>query len=143
MSERRARQTDISTALSTLSLKADTLFFHRMTRRTILRLILLVLTRRPLVHPPLPQNTFDPSALLPGPTQNPASPSPPPVIISKDPVQDILLPKTLFVGSLTPGKELVRPLRSGREVAGESLWAARGLIYGQYHFKCLSRSHLY
>ncbi|KAL7412516.1 peroxisome membrane protein [Mrakia frigida] len=97
--------------------------------KTLLRLILLVLTRRPLIHPPLPQSTFDPSILLPPPSTSPSTAAPPPVIISKDPVGEILLPKTLFVGSLTPGKELVRPLRSGREVMGESLWAARGLIY--------------
>lgn len=102
-----------------------------LVSRTLLRLLLLLLTRRPLIHPPLPQSTFDPSILLPPPASSSTPAAPPPIIISQDPVGEILLSKTLFVGSLTPGKELVRPLRSGREVMGESLWAARGLMYGE------------
>jgi peroxin-16 len=97
--------------------------------RAVLRLILLLLTSRPLLSPPLPSPSLDPAlfAIPPSgstkaPTDSAASGRP------KDPIREILLPKTLFAGSLTPGRELVRAL-SPRGMLGEALHSVRGLIY--------------
>lgn len=98
--------------------------------RTFLRLVLLAITSRPTVHPPLPHPSFDTSLFFPPSSPStPPKPLPPPPTSKGDPVQEILLPKTLFVGSLTPGRELIRPLAGKRELAGEALHCARGLVY--------------
>lgn len=89
--------------------------------------------------PPLPAPSLDPS-LFASPTpgrssppsaSDPAANPPPPPSASgrpKDPIREILLPKTLFAGALTPGRSLVRAL-SPRGLAGEVLHAVRGLVY--------------
>lgn len=100
-----------------------------LARRAVLRLILLLLTSRPLLSPPLPSPSLDPALFAAAPAgSTKAEPSAADTGRPKDPIREILLPKTLFAGSLTPGRELVRAL-SPRGMLGEALHSVRGLIY--------------
>lgn len=108
--------------------------------RAVLRLILILLTARPVLTPPvgsasLDPTLFDPHAPVQGSspaasTPGSACPAPPPPSSPSrgDPIRQILLPKTLLAGSLTPARELVRPLTL-RQTIGEVLHSVRGLIY--------------
>lgn len=92
--------------------------------RSLLRLLLLLLTCRPLLHPLLPTTSLDPAQFAPSPPSTPPSPSSRP----KDPLKEILLPKTLYANSLTAPRDLVGRL-SSRGMVGEALYAMRGLLY--------------
>lgn len=120
--------------------------------------MLLKLTHRPLVYPPLPERDFDPTTLpslsnTTSPTLAPSSPqlSPPmtpdhlrnnlvplpphPLLTSAQAdmsAEDFLLPKALTTSAVKPSLSLVRPLSSPREWIGETIYVLRPLVYGTY-----------
>ncbi|KAI0788465.1 peroxisome membrane protein [Abortiporus biennis] len=127
--------------------------------KAVLRLILLKITRRPLVTPPIPEREFDPSVLpalsepSSSPTLAPSSPpssipstpehlrnnhvplpphpllTPPPPTQSALPVEDFLLPKALTTNSVRSPIALIKRLASPREWAGEIIYILRPLVY--------------
>ena len=127
--------------------------------RVILRLLLLKITRRPLLSPPIPERDFDPTSLPPSsntssPTLAPSSPSSsppatpehlrnnhvplplhpllasPPPTLSDTSVEDYLLPKALTTSSVKPSTSLVRILSSPQDWLAESIYISRPLVYG-------------
>ncbi|KAF8202919.1 peroxisomal membrane protein PEX16 [Pholiota molesta] len=120
-----------------------------------LRLLLLKLTNRPLVSPPLPERDFDPTTLPPqsnttSPTLAPSSPShsppmtpdhlrnnliplePHPLLTSSQSdvsAEDYLLPKALTTSSVKPSLSLVRPLLAPRDWIAEVVYVLRPLVY--------------
>jgi peroxin-16 len=125
--------------------------------KATLRILLLRITRRPLISPPIPERDFDPSALpistASTPTLAPSSPSmsqsetpqhlknnhipllpessltPPPPLQSQTFVEDYLLPKALTTSSVKPSLSLVRPLSSVTDWLSEFIYILRPLIY--------------
>jgi len=126
--------------------------------KAILRLVLLRITKRPLLSPPIPEREIDPSALLPesdtsSPTLAPSSPpsslpstpehlrnnhvplplhpllTPPPPTQSPVPVEDFLLPKALNTSSVKAPTSLVQPLTSPKDWLGEFVYILRPLVY--------------
>ena len=124
-----------------------------------MRLLILRITRRPLVLPPLPEREFDPSVAPPGslassptlaPSSAPSSPpstpehlknnhvplplhpllAPPPPTKSPTPVEDYLLPKALTTSSVKVPLALVKPLTSAKDWLAEIVYILRPLIYG-------------
>lgn len=127
--------------------------------RALLRFILLRISRRPLISPPIPERDFDPTSLPPPsnastPTLVPSSPSssppatpdhlrnnhiplpphqlftPPPPTRSDTSVEDYLLPKALTTSSVRPSTSLVRPLSSPQDWLSETIYILRPLVYG-------------
>ncbi|KAI6008219.1 peroxisomal membrane protein PEX16 [Pisolithus orientalis] len=126
--------------------------------KVILRLVMLRITRRPLVSPAIPERYFDPASLPPSsihssptlvPTTPPASPpatpdhlknnhvplqpsslmlTPPPGH-SDSSIEDYLLPKALTTSSVRPSLQLVAPLASIQDWLAEVIYVARPLIY--------------
>lgn len=129
--------------------------------RVILRFILLRITHRPLLSPPIPERDIDPASLPPSsihssPTLAPTSPSssPPPtpdhlknnrvplqpsaIMLTPPPpgradtsVEDYLLPKALTTASVRPSLQLVKPLLSVQDWIAEVMYILRPLIYGR------------
>lgn len=130
--------------------------------RTILRLMILKITRRPGISPPLPERDFDPSNVVPpstsstptlAPSSQSSSPSmspehlknnhlplevnnslltSPPPLTSDTPVEDYLLPKALSVNSVKSPTSIMRPLTSPSDWLSEVLYIMRPLVYGMY-----------
>ncbi|TFK77135.1 peroxisome membrane protein [Pluteus cervinus] len=100
--------------------------------KAVLRLMLLRITKRPLVHPPLPEREFDPSTLpdldsertSPHPLFNKSSPS-----SADSPVEDYLLPKALSTSNVRPPVTLISPLASPQDWVSEVLYTLRPLVY--------------
>ncbi|KAJ7487563.1 peroxisomal membrane protein PEX16 [Mycena galericulata] len=128
--------------------------------KAVLRVILLRITRRPLLSPPIPERDFDPTALpeysdTPSPTvaPSPLSSSPPatpthlqnnrvplpphPLLTSppqnstETPAEDYLLPKALTASSVKPSHSLLNTLSSHRDWLAEILYILRPLVYGK------------
>ncbi|EPQ60675.1 peroxisome membrane protein [Gloeophyllum trabeum ATCC 11539] len=126
--------------------------------KAVLRLVLLRITRRPLVTPPIPEREFDPSTLPPSntssPTLAPSSPrssSPistpdhlknnhtalpphtllttPPPLSMPSPVEDYLLPKALTISAVKTPTALMKTLSSPKDWLAEVIYAIRPLIY--------------
>ncbi|GJJ08803.1 hypothetical protein Clacol_003022 [Clathrus columnatus] len=128
------------------------------TVKAILRIILLKITRRPLVSPPLPERDFDPANLpsldpemLQTPLSNKQAPSssapdhlknnhvnidiPNPLLTEKprngtaSPVESYLLPKALSPSSLKEPTCLINSLSSPKDWLAELTYVLRPLIY--------------
>ncbi|KIJ21790.1 hypothetical protein PAXINDRAFT_165179 [Paxillus involutus ATCC 200175] len=129
------------------------------TIKVILRFVLLRITRRPLLSPPIPERDIDPASLPPSsihssPTLAPTIPSssppstpdhlknnrvplhpssvmltPPPPGRSDTSVEDYLLPKALTTSSVRPSLQLVKPLMSVQDWVAEAVYILRPLIY--------------
>ncbi|KAH8100683.1 peroxisomal membrane protein PEX16 [Cristinia sonorae] len=129
------------------------------TIKAVLRLILLKITRRPLISPLIPEREFDPSALpeiaddASSPTLAPSSPpaslpstpehfknnhiplpphpllTPPPPNQSPQPVEDYLLPKALTTASVKAPTSLIRAMSCPRDWLAEIVYTLRPLIY--------------
>ncbi|KZT02655.1 peroxisome membrane protein [Laetiporus sulphureus 93-53] len=126
--------------------------------KAVLRLLLLKITRRPLLTPPIPEREIDPSALPPdsdtsSPTLAPSSPpaslpstpehlknnhvqlplhpllTPPPPTQEPLPVEDFLLPKALTTSSVKAPTALVHPLTSPKDWLAEIIYILRPLVY--------------
>jgi len=127
--------------------------------KVFLRLILLKITRRPVLSPPIPERDFDPASLPPSsnlssPTLVPSSPSstsapitpehlrnnhvplppnplltPPPPARSETSVEDYLLPKALTTLSVKPSLALITPLTSPQDWLAELIYIVRPLVY--------------
>jgi len=125
--------------------------------KAILRLILLKITRRPLISPPLPERDLDPSNLpAPEPEATPSTPSefvssplttpdhlknnhisldaPNPILSEKpngraSPVENFLLQKALSPSSVKPPTNLMRPLVSPTDWISEITYILRPLVY--------------
>ncbi|KAI0275103.1 peroxisome membrane protein [Gloeopeniophorella convolvens] len=126
--------------------------------KALLKFILLRVTRRPLMSPPIPERDIDPDSLHPpstssSPTLVPSSlgSSPPgtpehlrnnheplpahPLLTAPPPtnktsaVEDFLLSKALTTSSVKTPTSLVKPLLSPQEWLSESLYILRPLIY--------------
>ncbi|KAL9716282.1 hypothetical protein Ac2012v2_000728 [Leucoagaricus gongylophorus] len=130
--------------------------------KAALRLLLLKITRRPLVSPPLPERDFDPtmlpsSSIESSPTLAPSSPSvslpttpdhlrnnysplpPHPLLTSSfspmhsdTAVEDFLLPKALTTTSVKPSLSLLKTLSAPQEWLAEIVHILRPLIYGMF-----------
>ncbi|KIM48236.1 hypothetical protein M413DRAFT_439960 [Hebeloma cylindrosporum] len=120
-----------------------------------LRLLLLKVTRRPLISPPIPERDFDPTTFPPSsnassPTLAPSSPqhsppltpdhlrnnvvplSPHPLLTSAQSdtsAEDYLLPKALTTSSVKPSPSLLRSLSGPRDWIAESIYILRPLVY--------------
>ena len=128
-----------------------------MSTRAALRLLLLKITRRPLLSPPLPERDFDPtmlpsSSIESSPTLAPSSPSvslpttpdhlrnnySPLLTSSFSPmhsdtaVEDFLLPKALTTTSVKPSLSLLKTLSAPQEWLAEIVHILRPLIYGMF-----------
>ncbi|PFH54439.1 hypothetical protein AMATHDRAFT_134433 [Amanita thiersii Skay4041] len=127
--------------------------------KATLRLILLRVTRRPLLSPPIPERDLDPAALPPSsnassPTLAPSSPSlsPPPTpdhlknnhmplrphLLLDDAnksnqsvsfIEDYLLPKALTPSAVKPALALVNTLSSPTDWIAEAIYILRPLVY--------------
>jgi len=126
--------------------------------KAALRLLLLRITRRPLLSPPIPEREFDPGSLPPdseasSPTlaasSPPSSPSstpehlknnhialplhplltPPPPAHSPVPVEEYLLPKALTTSSVKSPTALLKPLSSPKDWLAEIVYVMRPLVY--------------
>jgi len=126
--------------------------------KAALRLLLLRITRRPLVSPPIPEREFDLSSLPPAsdissPTLAPSSPppslpstpehlknnlvplpihpllTPPPPTQSPLPVEDYLLSKALNTSDVKTPASLVKPLSSPKDWIAEVIYILRPLVY--------------
>jgi peroxin-16 len=127
--------------------------------RAMLRFILLRITRRPLLSPPIPEREFDPTTLTPSshessPTLAPSSPSssppatpdhlrnnhstlPPHSLLMGSPqmhvdtsVQDYLLSKAMTTSSVKLPVSLIQTLSSPQDWLGEIIYILRPLVYG-------------
>jgi peroxin-16 len=130
-----------------------------VSHRAVLKFILLRITRRPLISPPIPERDIDPESLsLPStnssPTLVPSSlgssppgtpehlrnnhePLPPHPLLGAPPptnrtsvVEDFLLSKALSTSSVKNPTLLVKSLLSPQEWIAESVYILRPLIYG-------------
>ncbi|KAJ7630902.1 peroxisomal membrane protein PEX16 [Roridomyces roridus] len=125
--------------------------------KAILRIILLRITRRPLLSPPIPERDFDPSALTeysdpPSPVVAPSShssspaatpahlqnnrvPLPPHPLLTSPPsseetsVEDYLLSKALTTTAVRPSHSLLKSFSSYRDWLAEILYIIRPLVY--------------
>ncbi|KAF5374931.1 hypothetical protein D9758_000318 [Tetrapyrgos nigripes] len=127
--------------------------------KAFLRLLLLRITRRPLLSAPIPEREFDPTTIPPSnetsPTLAPSSPrisaqstpdhlknnhvplephplltTPPlPSESAESLVEDYLLPKALNTSSVKPSFSLLRPLSSSQDWASEVIYILRPLVY--------------
>ncbi|KAJ7103567.1 peroxisomal membrane protein PEX16 [Mycena belliarum] len=126
--------------------------------KAVLRIMLLRITRRPLLSPPIPERDFDPAS-VPASTDEPSpniapsshSSSPPatpthlqnnrvplpphPLLTSPPPnptdtsAEDYLLPKALTTSSVKPSHSLLKTLSSHRDWLAEFLYILRPLVY--------------
>jgi len=139
--------------------------------RAFLRFVLLRITRRPLLAPPIPERDFDPASLPPlsntsSPTLAPSSPSssppatpdhiknnhvpllPHPLLALPSPshsdssVEDYLLPKALTTSAVKPSTSLIRALSSPVEWLSEIIYILRPLIYGTRISNIIRQDHL-
>lgn len=131
-----------------------------ITPRAVLRLLLLKVTCRPLLSPPLPERDFDPTMLPPSsvessPTLAPSSPTsslpatpdhlknnylslpPHPLLATPSPpmrsdtaVEDFLLPKALTTSSVKPSLSLLKSLSTPQEWLAEIVYILRPFVYG-------------
>lgn len=129
--------------------------------RAILRFILLRITRRSLLSPPIPERDIDPASLPlssvhSSPTLAPTTPSssspptpdhlknnrvplqpsalmltPPPPGRADTSVEDYLLPKALTTTSVRPSLHLIKPLASIQDWIAEVIYILRPLVYGK------------
>lgn len=128
--------------------------------RAVLRLVLLRITWRPLLSPPIPEREFEPSSLPPesdtsSPTLAPSSPpsslpstpdhlrnnhvalplhpllTPPPPTQSALPIEDYLLPKALTTSSVKAPTCLLKPLSTPKDWLAETTFVLRPLVYGK------------
>ncbi|KAG5649898.1 hypothetical protein H0H81_001559 [Sphagnurus paluster] len=122
--------------------------------KSILRFVLLGITRKPLLSPPIPERDFDPESLPPSssassPTLAPSSPSdsppstpehllnnhtplpPHPLLASQSElsVEEYLLPKAMTTASMKPSLSLVNTLSSPQDWLAESIYILRPLVY--------------
>ncbi|KAI0825066.1 peroxisome membrane protein [Trametes gibbosa] len=126
--------------------------------KALLRLLLLRITRRPLLSYLIPEREFDPDNIPAGsdtssPTLAPSSPpssvmstpehlknnhvplpvhpllTPPPPAHSPMPVEEFLLPKALTTASVKAPTSLVKPLASPKEWLSEIIYHVRPLVY--------------
>ncbi|KAI0936410.1 hypothetical protein AcW1_000662 [Taiwanofungus camphoratus] len=126
--------------------------------RAVLRLVLLRITWRPLLSPPIPEREFEPSSLPPesdtsSPTLAPSSPpsslpstpdhlrnnhvalplhpllTPPPPTQSALPIEDYLLPKALTTSSVKAPTCLLKPLSTPKDWLAETTFVLRPLVY--------------
>ncbi|GLB36118.1 putative peroxisomal membrane protein (Pex16) [Lyophyllum shimeji] len=122
--------------------------------KAALRFVLLRITRRPILSPPIPERDFDPMSLPPSsnnssPTLAPSSPSPSPPATpdhlrnnhiplpphsllsgrSESSVEEYLLPKAMTTSSVKPSLSLVRPISSPQDWLAESIYILRPLVY--------------
>ncbi|KAN0100585.1 Peroxisome membrane protein [Tylopilus felleus] len=127
--------------------------------KVILRFILLRISHRPLLSPPIPERDIDPaslpsSSIHSSPTIAPTTPSssppstpdhlknnrvplqpsalmltPPPPGRADTSVEDYLLPKVLTTTSVRPSLQLVKPLASIQDWIAEVMYILRPLIY--------------
>ncbi|KAF9237324.1 peroxisomal membrane protein PEX16 [Melanogaster broomeanus] len=127
--------------------------------KVILRFMLLRITRRPLLSPPIPErdidlNSFPPSSIHSSPTLVPTTPSssppstpdhlrnnrvplhpssimltPPPPGRCDTSVEDYLLPKALTTSSVRPSLQLVKSLMSVQDWVAEAVYILRPLVY--------------
>ncbi|KAK7468856.1 hypothetical protein VKT23_003357 [Stygiomarasmius scandens] len=125
--------------------------------KALLRLLLLKITRRPLLSTPIPERDFDPTTIpssnQTSPTLAPTSPrsSPrstpdhlknnhipldphpllatPPDESAESVLQDYLLPKALDTSAVKPSISLVRPFSSPQDWLSEILYILRPLVY--------------
>ncbi|KAH9858131.1 peroxisome membrane protein [Lenzites betulinus] len=126
--------------------------------KALLRLLLLRITRRPLLSSPIPEREFDPENIPGGsdtssPTLAPSSPPdsvlstpehlknnhiplpihplliPPPPTHSPIPVEEFLLPKALTTASVKSPTSLVKPLANPKEWLAEIIYHVRPLVY--------------
>lgn len=130
-----------------------------MSTRAALRLLLLKVTRSPLLSPPLPERDFDPTMLptssteslapssssaslptIPDHLKNNHVPLPPhplltlsfPPMQSDTAVEDFLLPKALTTISVKPSLSLLKNLSSPQEWLAEIVHILRPLVYGTF-----------
>ncbi|CAA7265837.1 unnamed protein product [Cyclocybe aegerita] len=120
-----------------------------------LRMLILRITRRPLMSPPIPERDFDPTTLphtshTSSPTLAPSSPSNSPpmtpdhlrnnhIPLSQHPLlsaarsdtsaEDYLLPKALTPSSVRPSLSLIRRLSGPRDWLAETIYILRPLVY--------------
>lgn len=125
--------------------------------RAILRLLILKTTRRPSLHPPLPERDIDVSSLDSQPTPPSSSPradSPistpdhlknnhtsvnqttsllnkPEALSCETPVEEYLLPKALSIDAVKNPLALIRELSSPIDWMAEIIFILRPLIYGE------------
>lgn len=125
------------------------------TLKAVLRLLIIRITRRPLLAPLIPERDFDPATLPPpsnasSPTLAPSSPSlsppatpdhlknnhvplePHPLFAPDsiaDAVDDFLLPKALSTASVKKSTTLVRALSSPQDWIAEVIYILRPLVY--------------
>ncbi|KAI0348593.1 peroxisome membrane protein [Trametopsis cervina] len=128
------------------------------TIKATLRLLLLRITRRPVLSSPVPERDFDPATLPPGsehssPTLAPSSPPsslastpehlrnnhvplpPHPLIVqpppstSQDAIEDFLLSKAITPSLVKVPTSLMKALSSPKDWLGEVLYILRPLIY--------------
>ncbi|KAH9837218.1 peroxisomal membrane protein PEX16 [Rhodofomes roseus] len=126
--------------------------------KAVSRLVLLRITRRPVLTPPIPEREFDPSAIpldaeAVSPTLAPSSPpsslpvtpehlknnheplplhpllTPPPPTQSPQQVEDFLLPKALNTSSVKPPTALIATLASPKDWLSEIIYILRPLVY--------------
>ncbi|KAJ6621703.1 peroxisomal membrane protein PEX16 [Mycena sp. CBHHK59/15] len=126
--------------------------------KAILRIILVRITRRPLLSPPIPERDFDPTTLpkssdvspstpvpssvsssppaTPSHLQNNRVPLPPHPLLTSPPhdptdtsAEDYLLPKALTPSSVKPSHSLLKTLSSHRDWLAELLYIFRPLVY--------------
>ncbi|EJD55581.1 peroxisome membrane protein [Auricularia subglabra TFB-10046 SS5] len=136
--------------------------------KAILRLILLRVTRRPLLLPPIPERELDPSALPASPADanapqqhdpseeppahlsnnhvafeqpNPLLTAPPPSKKSLSPVDDYLLPRALSPASVKPPIYLVNQLASPKDWLAEVIFVLRPLVYAILLARSSPESH--
>jgi peroxin-16 len=142
-------------------LNSTTLLLLIHFSRMLLRFILLKITTRPLMSPPIPERDIDPASLPTAsahtsPTLAPTSPlssrpptpdhlknnhtplqpnalmlTPPPPARSDTSVEDYLLPKALTTSSVKPSLLLMKPLSSPLEWLSEFLYIIRPWLYGE------------
>ncbi|KAF8632613.1 hypothetical protein AX15_001815 [Amanita polypyramis BW_CC] len=127
--------------------------------KAILRLVLLRITRRPLLSPPIPERDVDPASIPPpsnasSPTLAPSSPTPSPpatpdhlknnhiplplhpllsntsdVNLSELSAEDYLLQKALTPSSVKPAVNLIKRLSSPVNWLAEVIYIIRPLVY--------------
>ncbi|KAF9076227.1 peroxisome membrane protein [Rhodocollybia butyracea] len=130
--------------------------------KAILRFILLRITRRPLISPPIPERDIDPTTLPSSTETSPTlAPSSPPSSLPETPdhlknnrvplpqhtplavpppprsdigIEEYLLPKALTTASVKPPLSLVRSYSSPQEWLSEVVYILRPLVYATLLF---------
>jgi peroxin-16 len=136
---------------------------EKTIHRAVLRLVLVRITHRPLLTPPIPERDFDPSTFpspsnASSPTLVPTSPShslpttpehlknnhvplePHPLLLpspsnrSDISVEDYLQPKALTTSSVKVSTSLIKALSSPQDWLSEIIYIIRPLVYGEKLF---------